>query len=194
MSTSSAPASQAGNSSQCTRPLSRQYRVTTPSCSRLKGGCFAACSSVNPCKNATASGWRSSESCLLIVMMHSSARARMRGARRSRVFGNRPRDKSMLNPDAPNCNPRNAEIGRGAKAQKQTSPKNVRCTQNGVGVCDDRNALRIRRVVQGCKCYWRAWHRSKRPPGSRRSAMPSRLIESNLTNGELSIRQLFQPL
>lgn len=115
-------------------------------------------------KNATASGWRSSESCLLIVMMPSSARARMRGARRSRVFGNRPRDKSMLNPDAPNCNPRNAEIGRGAKAQKQTSPKNVRCTQNGVGVCDDRNALRIRRVVQGCKCYWRAWHRSNVHP------------------------------
>ena len=136
MSTSSAPASEAGspdapeagNSSQCTRPPSRLCRVTTPSCSRLKGGNVAACSSVKLSKNAANSGWRNSESCPLIVMMPSSARAPVRGARRSRVSETASRDPSMLNPDAPDCNPRNAEIGRGAKTQKQTSPKNVRCT------------------------------------------------------------------
>ena len=74
------------------RPKSAFAAVTTPSCSIIEGGCFAACSSVKLSKNATASGWRNSVPCVLPDMMPSAARARMRDARRSQVFRNRPRD------------------------------------------------------------------------------------------------------
>ncbi len=64
--------------------------AATPSCSRIYGGCFTACSSVKLSKNTTACGWRNSESRVSTVMMPSAARARMRGARCSRVFRNCP--------------------------------------------------------------------------------------------------------
>ena len=44
---------------------------------------------LTPCKLVTNSGWQNSESRLLTAMMPSSACARIRGARRSRVFDDR---------------------------------------------------------------------------------------------------------
>ena len=43
--------------------------------------------------------------------------------RRSRGFGNRPRGQSMLNRAAHDCNPRNAEIERGAKTKNRLHQK-----------------------------------------------------------------------
>ena len=62
-------------------------------------------------------------SCALPDMMPSAARARMRGARRSRVFRNRPGIPSMLNPPAPDCSPptRNA-----AETRKRKTSSNQR--------------------------------------------------------------------
>ena len=62
---------------------------TPRSCLKIKGGGFAASSSVKICKNATVSGWRNSVSCFSTVMMTSAARVRMRCARRSRILVSR---------------------------------------------------------------------------------------------------------
>ena len=62
-------------------------------------------------------------SCALPDMIPSAARARMRGARRSRVFRNRPGIPSMLNPPAPDCSP---PTQNAAETRKRKTSSNQR--------------------------------------------------------------------
>ena len=70
-----------------------------------------------------ASGWRISTSCALSAMMLSSARARMRCARRSRVFGNRPGTDPCLAPIRPIVILRAPKIRLQAKVRNRLNPK-----------------------------------------------------------------------
>ena len=95
-----------GAAERAVRASGRAHSSRQPPRSTLNGPSAAACSSVKPCKNAANSGWRNSGSRIFSAMSPSSARAPE--ARRPPFAGLRkpPRDRSMLNPAAPDCNPR----------------------------------------------------------------------------------------